>query len=61
MVMWGATHGYTILQLLDEDIGGIKIAWACGVAFSGVTVAAFLVFVILFINPSLPGSTDEQL
>ena len=58
--MWGATNGYTIFQLLDEDIGGIKAAWVCGVALSGASATAFIIFVNLFINPPLPGSTDEQ-
>jgi len=59
--MWGENNGYTILQLLEEDVGGIKAAWVGGVTLAGVTASAFVIFVNVFINPPLPGSTDVQL
>jgi len=57
--MWGQTNGYAILQLLDEDVGGVKAAWVGGATLACVTATAFMIFVNLFHNPSLLGSADD--
>jgi hypothetical protein len=56
----GSARAYFVFELENQDISGMRVAYAIGVSLSVVSAVAFIGFVYLFVDPPLPPQVTSR-